>query len=86
MVLQFQLCNYIYINEKGWLSHYIGGLQVELNDFESQQEQKKKTSAFTASRLALVPSQPTTKWVHGALSPRVKWPVRGADNSHQFSA
>jgi hypothetical protein len=34
-----------------------------------------------ASRPALGPNQPPIKCVHGALSPKVKWPGREADHS-----
>jgi hypothetical protein len=34
----------------------------------------------TASRSALGPTQPPTRWVTEALSPEVKWP--GRENSH----
>jgi hypothetical protein len=40
----------------------------------------------TASRPALVPTQPPIQWVPGALSLGLEWPVREADNSTPSSA
>jgi len=48
--------------------------------------QMEKALECTASRLALGLTHPPLQWVPGALSPWVKRPGRGFDNSHSSSA
>jgi hypothetical protein len=47
---------------------------------------KESLLSSTASRLALVPTQPTIQWVLRALYPGVKRPGREADHSPPTSA
>jgi hypothetical protein len=61
----------------GWMAK-----ELEIN---SQQEQYIFLF-FTASRLALAPTQSPIKWVLGALSQKVKQPGHEADHSPPFSA
>jgi hypothetical protein len=61
-------------------------LRAEIPGFISWQVEGIFFLFATASISALGPTQPPIQWVPGPLSPRVKRPVREADNSHSSSA
>jgi hypothetical protein len=78
-------CNNVPDGELGWLNRY-SNVQGALWLRFGFRQGKEIFLFFMVSRPTLGPTQPPTKWLPRALSPRVKRPGNEADHSPPSSA